>query len=242
MSADAPMQRPLPFGTADGPTRRVLVSWSTGKDSAWMLQALRRDPGVIAGALVTTFNDEAGRVAMHGVRSELARAQAAAADLPLWEVPLPWVCSNDEYDRRMQAIVARATAEGFTHIAFGDLFLEDVRRYREDRLAKSGLQPLFPLWGLNTRTLAEEMLATGLRAVVTCVDPRQVSADLAGRPFDRALLATLPAGADPCGEHGEFHTFAWDGPMFRRPVPIVPGEVVERDGFVFADLLPDGAR
>jgi uncharacterized protein (TIGR00290 family) len=242
MSADAPMQRPLPFGTADGPAKRVLVSWSTGKDSAWMLQALRRDPGVTIGALVTTFNDEAGRVAMHGVRSELARAQAAAADLPLWEVPLPWVCSNDEYDRRMQAIVGRATAEGFTHIAFGDLFLEDVRRYREARLAKSGLQPLFPLWGLNTRTLAEEMLATGLRAVVTCVDPRQVSADLAGRPFDRALLATLPAGADPCGEHGEFHTFAWDGPMFRRPVPIVPGEVVERDGFVFADLLPEGAR
>jgi uncharacterized protein (TIGR00290 family) len=237
MSGGTGQQPALPF-TAGMPARRVLVSWSTGKDSAWMLHVLRRDPDVSVGALVTTFNDEAGRVAMHGVRSELARAQAEAAGLPLWEIPLPWVCSNEEYDRRMRGIVARALAEGFTDIAFGDVFLEDVRRYREDRLARSGLRPIFPLWGATSRALADEMIAAGLRAIVTCVDPRLVSGDIAGRPFDRSLLAALPPAADPCGEHGEFHTFAWDGPMFGRPVPVVPGEVVERDGFVFADLLP----
>jgi uncharacterized protein (TIGR00290 family) len=217
--------------------KRVLVSWSTGKDSAWMLYVLRRQPDVGVEALLTTFNEAAGRAAMHGVRADLVRAQAEASGLPLWEVPLPSPCSNAEYEARMSEAVERARRAHFTHVAFGDLFLEDVRRYREARLAGTGLEPLFPIWGRPTDLLAREMLAGGVRAILTCIDPRHMPRELAGRDYDERLLLDLPAGVDPCGERGEFHTFAWSGPMFRAPVSVERGETVERDGFVFTDLL-----
>ena len=218
---------------------KILVSWSSGKDAAWMLHRLNQQhPGAVAG-LLTTLNEAFDRVAMHAVRRSLLEAQAAAAQLPLYPVSLPWPCSNAEYEQRMGAAVKQFVAAGFTHVAFGDLFLEDVRRYREDRLAGTGLTPLFPLWQAQpTRELAREMIAHGLRAYLTCVDPRKLPADFAGRAFDATLLADLPAGVDPCGENGEFHSFVWDGPMFAAPLDVAVGEVVDRDGFVFADVLP----
>jgi uncharacterized protein (TIGR00290 family) len=216
---------------------KVLLSWSSGKDAAWALQTLRAT-GAPVGALLTTFNEVVDRVAMHAVRRELVEAQAAAAGLPLWRVPIPSPCPNEVYEAAMRAAVARARADGFTHVAFGDLFLEDVRRYREERLAGTGLTPLFPLWGRPTPALAREMLAGGLRAVVTCVDPAQLPKTFAGRWFGPALLDELPAAADPCGERGEFHTFCSAGPMFARPVDVEVGATVERGGFVFADVLP----
>jgi uncharacterized protein (TIGR00290 family) len=216
--------------------RRVLLSWSSGKDSAWALHVLRQDPACEVGALLTTFNRSADRVAMHAVRRALAEAQAEAAGLPLWEAFIPSPCPNEVYEAEMRAVMTRAAREGYTHVAFGDLFLEDVRRYREERLANTGLAPLFPLWGLPTDRLAREMLAGGLQAVITCVDPRQIDRTFAGRSYDAAFLASLPASADPCGERGEFHTLCHAGPMFRSAIPVVAGEVVERDGFVFADV------
>jgi len=218
---------------------KILVSWSSGKDSAWTLHRLRQtgQAGAIAG-LVTTVNDAAGRVAMHAVRETLLAAQAGAAGLPLHVVRLAWPCSNGVYAERMGAFVRDAAAKGITHIAFGDLFLEDVRRYREDSLRGSGIAPLFPLWGEPTRALAEIMIDSGLRATLTCVDPRAIDRGFAGRPFDRALLEDLPPSADPCGENGEFHTFVTAGPMFDRAIDVSPGVIVERDGFVFADVLP----
>src|SRR5262245_12186972 len=223
---------------------RAWVSWSSGKDSAWSLHVLRSQPAwreVEVVGLLSTFNAAHDRVAMHAVRRELARAQAREAGLPLFEVDLPWPCSNAEYEARMEAACARAEREGVEALAFGDLFLADVRAYRERQLARTALAPLFPLWGSDTRALAREMQDGGLRAVLTCVDPKQVDGRLAGREFDRALLAELPPGADPCGENGEFHTFAFKGPMFARGLYVQVGEVVERDGFVFADVVPAGA-
>lgn len=217
---------------------KVLLSWSTGKDSAWMLHILRQRDDLELAGLLTTVNETFGRVAMHAVRRELLVAQAGAAGLPLVEIPLPWPCSNDEYERRMSAAVGTARGRGVTHVAFGDLFLEDVRAYRERQMAGAGLTPMFPLWGLETRPLAREMIDAGLRARLTTVDPRHLPASFAGRDFDASLLADLPAGVDPCGERGEFHSFCYDGPMFRHPIHIAAGEVVERDGFVFADLTP----
>lgn len=218
---------------------KILVSWSSGKDSAWMLHVLRQQqPGAVAG-LLTTTNEAFDRVAMHAVRRELLEAQAEAAGLALHVVPLPWPCSNEEYETRMRAAVVGIVAEGFTHVAFGDLYLEDVRRYREERLAGSGLEPLFPLWKIKpTAALAQDMIAGGLQARLTCVDPRKVDRALAGRTFDQALLDELPASVDPCGENGEFHSFAFAGPMFHHPIAVTVGDVVERDGFVFADLSP----
>jgi uncharacterized protein (TIGR00290 family) len=216
---------------------KTLVSWSSGKDSAWLVRTLRLMPEIEIGALLTTVNDMAQRVAMHAVRVELLQAQAEALELPLWSVPIPHPCSNEVYERAMAAAVARAVAEGFTHVAFGDLFLEDVRRYREDRLAGTGLTPVFPLFGSDTAALARQMVTGGLRARITCLDPRMVDPAFAGREFDAQLLAELPNAVDPCGERGEFHTFAYAGPMFRRPIPIESGIVVEREGFVFADLF-----
>ena len=217
---------------------KVLASWSSGKDSAWMLHTLQRQhPGAVAG-LLTTVNEAFNRVAMHAVRRELLDAQAAAAGLPLHAVDIPWPCSNVEYEQRMGAAVARFRTDGFTHVAFGDLFLEDVRRYREERLAGTGLTPLFPLWNAQpTSDLARAMIAGGLQAVLTCVDPRKLARDFAGRAFDTRLLADLPPGVDPCGENGEFHSFVWNGPMFHHPLDVRVGEIVERDGFVFADVL-----
>jgi uncharacterized protein (TIGR00290 family) len=216
---------------------KILVSWSSGKDSAWMLHVLRqRHPGAVTG-LLTTLNEAFDRVAMHAVRRALLEAQAAAADLPLFPVDLPWPCSNAEYERRMGEAVARLVREGFTHVAFGDLFLEDVRRYREERLAGTGLQPLFPLWKTKpTRDLAREMIDGGLNAYLTCIDPKKLDGSFAGRAFDHRLLADLPREVDPCGEHGEFHSFVWKGPMFSRPLAVRVGDVVNRDGFVFADV------
>ena len=217
---------------------KALLSWSSGKDAAWALQVLRLVGDVEVVGLLTTTNAAFERVAMHGVREALLEAQAQAAGLPLWKVPLPWPCSNEAYESRMADVCARAVAQGIEAMAFGDLFLEDVRDYRIQKLAGTGLRPLFPIWNPDTATLARDMIQGGLKATLACVDPRALDAAFAGRAFDAALLAELPPAVDPCGERGEFHTFAWDGPMFRHPVSIRRGEVVERDGFVFADLVP----
>ena len=220
---------------------RILLSWSSGKDSAWALHVLRRDGRGDVAALLTSVNETAGRVSMHGVRLDILRAQADAAGLPLMTVPLPWPCTNAVYEERMGAAVASAAAGGFTHVAFGDLFLEDVRQYREQRLAGSGLAPLFPLWGLPTAALAREMIAGGLRARVATLDPRVMPRQLIGAEFDDALLAALPPTVDPCAERGEFHTCVTAGPMFSAPLSVEPGEAVERDGFLYGDLrLADG--
>jgi uncharacterized protein (TIGR00290 family) len=218
---------------------RLLLSWSSGKDSAWTLHRLQREDRYEIAGLVTTVNDAFQRVAMHAVRVELLEAQARAAGLPLWRAPLPHPCPNAEYERVMRALIERAHADGITHMAFGDLFLEDVRRYRESQLADTGISPVFPLWGIDTSLLALEMLRGGLQAVLTCVDPRQLAREFVGRAFDAALLAALPSDTDPCGENGEFHTFCHAGPMYRGPIAICVGEVLERDGFVYADVLPE---
>jgi uncharacterized protein (TIGR00290 family) len=213
-----------------------MISWSSGKDSAWMVHVLRQRGDVQLAGLLTTINEAAGRVAMHAVRVDVLQAQADALGLPLWRIPIPSPCPNEVYERAMGAAVARAVAEGFTHVAFGDLFLEDVRRYREERLAGAGLTPVFPLFGADTAALARDMIASGLRARITCLNPSAIDRSLAGREFDRALLAELPPAVDPCGERGEFHTCAYAGPMFHHPVPVETGITVERDGFVFTDL------
>lgn len=219
---------------------RVLLSWSSGKDSAWALHRLRADPDVELVGLLTTFDETADRVAMHRVRHELVRAQARAADLPLWPVPLPSPCPNDEYERRMRAVLRRARQDGVTHVAFGDLFLDDIRAYREQRLAGTGVAPLFPLWTTadDTPALARTMVAAGLDAVLTCVDRRQLGSEFAGRRYDAALLDALPASVDPCGERGEFHTFCVAGPMFDRPIGVRLGDAVDDGGFRHVDLLP----
>ena len=216
---------------------KILVSWSSGKDSAWSLHVLRRDGAVEVGGLLTSMNEAAGRVSMHGVREEIVRAQAAAAGLPIFTIPLPWPCTNEIYETRLRAAVERAVADGFTHVAFGDLFLEDVRKYREDRLAGTGLAPLFPLWGRPTAVLAREMIAGGVRARISTLDPRVMPRELIGAQFDEALLAALPPSVDPCAERGEFHTCVTDGPMFAAPLNVEAGEIVEREGFVYGDLL-----
>jgi uncharacterized protein (TIGR00290 family) len=217
---------------------KTLLSWSSGKDSAWSLHVLRERGDVDVVGLLTTINEAHDRVAMHAVRAVLLEKQAAAAGLELFKVPLPWPCDNRDYEARMTEALDHAKRIGIEHVAFGDLFLEDVRRYREDRLRGTGITPLFPIWGIPTPELAQTMIAGGLRARLTCVDPKKLPPDFAGREFDANLLRDLPAGVDPCGENGEFHSFAYAGPMFRRSISIESGIVVERDGFVFADVLP----
>ncbi len=187
--------------------------------------------------LLTTFNEEAGRVAMHAVRRELVERQAAAAGLPLWAVPLPWPCSNAQYETLMAQTCAKAVAEGIEGVAFGDLFLEDVRAYREKQLKGTGLEPVFPVWGLPTRALAEEMIASGVRAKLTCIDTGKLDRSFAGREFDKGLLSALPEGVDACGERGEFHSFVYAGPMLNGVVPVAVGESIVQDQFVFADLV-----
>lgn len=218
-------------------TPRVLLCWSSGKDSAWTLHVLRQRQEVEVVGLLTMINSAHARVSMHAVRMALLEAQAEAVGLPLWKVPIPSPCCNQEYEEAMSEAVRNALAAGITMMAFGDLFLEDVRRYREAHLSGTGMAPLFPIWGLPTDELAREMVEVGLRARVTCVDPRQLPPSFAGRDFDAAFLSELPEHVDPCGERGEFHTFAYDGPMFHRPVSVRSGDIVERDGFIFADLL-----
>ncbi|HEY3975072.1 MAG TPA: ATP-binding protein [Candidatus Sulfotelmatobacter sp.] len=220
--------------------KKILLSWSSGKDSAWTLSILRQRSDIEIAGLLTIINTQFQRVAMHGTRRALLKLQAEAAGLPLWEVPLPWPCSNERYEQAMSAACTAAIDEGISGIAFGDLFLEDVRRYREDRLRGSGLEPIFPVWGSNTQKLVAEMLDAGLHARIVCLDPRKLPADVAGCDLDRDLLRRLPEGVDPCGENGEFHTFAYAGPMFSSPIAIESGETVTRDGFVYSDVLPIG--
>jgi uncharacterized protein (TIGR00290 family) len=221
---------------------RTLLSWSTGKDSAWALHVLRQRPDATVVGLVTTVNAAFDRVAMHGVRRSLLEAQARAAGLPLHVLAIPHPCPNADYERIMGAFVAERAAAGVEAMAFGDLFLEDIRRYREAKLAGTGIAPLFPLWGIDTGLLAREMIAGGLQAYVTCVDPRKLPASFAGRRFDLDLLADLPPNVDPCAENGEFHTFACAGPMFGASIAVATGDVVTRDGFVFCDVMPAQAE
>ncbi len=217
---------------------KAWVSWSTGKDSAWALHTTRKRGEVEVVALLTTVNAVHARVAMHAVRESLLDAQAEALGLPLVKVPIPSPCPNTVYEEAMAEAMKRARLEGVKHVVFGDLFLQDIRKYREEKLASTGIAPLFPIWGLDTAALAREMVEAGLRAYLTCVDPKKLAATFAGRVFDASLLRDLPAGVDPCGENGEFHTYAYQGPMFRRPIAVEVGQVVERDGFIFADALP----
>ena len=218
--------------------RNVLLSWSSGKDSAWALHVLRRDPSVQVVGLLTTINKRSNRVAMHAVRETLLDAQASALGLPATKVYIPDPCSNADYERAMAEAMDGARGNGVEAIAFGDLFLEDVRRYREEKLASTGIEPIFPLWGAKTPNLAREMVTEGLRAILTSVDPKQLDPAFAGRVFDQTFLDDLPDGVDPCGENGEFHTFAHAGPMFEQPLAVATGEPVEHDGFVFFDVLP----
>ena len=217
---------------------RALLSWSSGKDCAWALHVIRQQSQIEIVGLVTTFNEAFNRVAMHGVRMDLVEAQAAAAQLPLWSIPIPWPCSNDIYEQRMRAAIERAVASDVTRFVYGDLFLEDIRKYREQQLAGTGIEPVFPLWGTpaDTSTLAKKMIDSGLKATLSCVDPKQLDLGFVGREFDRRLLAELPPSVDPCGERGEFHSFCHSGPIFDRSIPIEGGEIVERDNFWFADI------
>jgi uncharacterized protein (TIGR00290 family) len=214
------------------------MSWSSGKDSAWTLHLLRQDPGIELTALVTTFNRAADRVAMHAVRRELVEAQARRIGLPLWSIDLPWPCSNSVYEDLMQGVCRRAVENGITAFAFGDLFLQDIRDYRQRQMDGTGLQPLFPVWQIPTNELAWELIGAGVKAKITCIDPAKLDASYAGREYDGDFLNSLPAGIDPCGENGEFHTFVYDAPVFTSAIPVEVGERLERDGFVFADILP----
>jgi uncharacterized protein (TIGR00290 family) len=222
----------------DSARGRAWMSWSSGKDSALALHTVRAAGDVVVTGLVTTVSSNADRVAMHGVRRVLLEAQAEALGLPLHVVALPWPCPNDVYEERMAAALDVAGRAGVRHIVFGDLFLQDIRTYREQSLQGTALTPIFPLWHRPTDLLAREMVASGIRAVITCVDPAQAPAELAGRWFDHELLDTLPPEVDPCGENGEFHTLVTDGPGFAQPLDVTVGEIVERDGFVFADVVP----
>jgi uncharacterized protein (TIGR00290 family) len=221
-----------------GARPKAWLAWSSGKDSAWALHVARQRGEFEVVALLTTVNQKYSRVAMHAVRESLVKMQASAAELPLIKVPIPSPCTNEIYEQAMGEAMARARAEGVWHIIFGDLFLEDIREYREKQLAACNMTPVFPLWRRDTRELAEEMIGHGLSAYLTCVDPRKLDCSFAGRKFDAELLKAFPSGVDPCGENGEFHTFVNDGPMFEHAIPITPGEIVERDGFMFADFLP----
>lgn len=221
-----------------GKKPRAIISWSSGKDSAFSLHVVREQAELELVALFTTMNRVHDRVAMHAVRRQLVRAQAESARLPLWEVEIPGPCSNEEYEAAMRGLVDRARSLDVDVVVFGDLFLEDIRRYREERLQGTGLRPVFPLWGVETGLLSTRMLDAGLSAIVTCIDPKKLAHSCAGRRWDRAFVAELPQGVDPCGENGEFHTFVTHGPMLREPLQVTVGETVERDGFVFADVLP----
>ena len=216
--------------------KRILLSWSSGKDSAWSLHMLRQRGECEVVGLLTTFNEAANRVAMHAVRRALVEQQAAAAGIPLWAVPLPWPCPNEQYESLMAQTCAKAVAEGIEGIAFGDLFLDDVRAYRERQMKGTGLEPIFPIWGLPTRDLAQQMIASGLQAKLTCIDTTKLAASFAGRDFDETFLSSLPGGVDPCGERGEFHSFVHRGPMLNYSLNVSVGETVVRDQFAFVDL------
>jgi uncharacterized protein (TIGR00290 family) len=218
--------------------KKILLSWSGGKDSAWALHLLRQNHDYEVAALLTTLNEKFRRVAVHGFREELLDRQSVAAGLPLWKVDLPYPCTNADYESRMSAVCARAVTEGFHGVAFGDLFLEDIRAYRIEKLKPTGLEPIFPVWGIPTDQLARQMIAGGLHARLTCVNPKLLDVSFAGREFDQQFLADLPATVDPCGERGEFHSYAFAGPMFSAPIPIQYSHTIEREGFAYAELLP----
>jgi uncharacterized protein (TIGR00290 family) len=221
---------------------KAWMAWSSGKDSAWALHVVRQQELYEVTALLTTINTAYNRVAMHAVREQVLDMQAEALGLRIEKVPIPDACPNSVYEAAMAEAMASARAEGVTHVIFGDLFLEDIRKYREEKLAACSMTPLFPLWGLETRALAREMVESGLQAYLTCIDPRKLDRSFAGRLYDARLLAELPPSIDPCGENGEFHTFAFAGPVFKKPLAVQVGEVVERDGFVFADVVAAGTR
>ena len=219
-------------------TNKVLLSWSSGKDSAWALHVLRENPRIEVTGLVTTVNEEYQRVAMHGVRRELLHAQARSARLPLLEVAIPSPCTNDEYEARWLAVMSAPEVGEATTVAFGDLFLEDIRDYRERLMSKVSLGTMYPVWGRDTRELAEEMIDAGTRAILTCIDPKVLPREFAGRSFDYELLRDLPEGVDPCGENGEFHTFVHSGPALHEDIEVERGQTIERGGFVFTEVLP----
>src|SRR5262245_49668534 len=218
--------------------KKALLSWSSGKDSAWSLHVVRQQNEYDVVGLVTTINELHSRVAMHAVRVELLEMQADAAGIPLWKVPIPYPCSNEQYEAAVSKVIERAAREQVSSFIFGDLFLADIRQYRESRLAGTGIAPVFPIWGIPTDQLAMEMIAAGLKAFITGLMPPQLPKSFGGRIFDAALVHDLPPSVDPCGERGEFHSFAYEGQMFHRKFAFTPGEIVERDNFVFADLLP----
>lgn len=221
--------------------KKILLSWSSGKDSAWTLYQLQQDANIELVGLVTTVNETHQRVAMHAVRVSLLEQQAQAAELPLHIINIPHPCSNEQYNQAMNDFYESIHSQGITHMAFGDLYLEDIRQYRIDNLKETGLTPLFPLWLKPTQQLANDMLTGGLKTRITCVDPKQLPASFVGREYDESFLNALPDGVDPCGENGEFHSFAYAGPMFKQPIAIRAGAVVEREGFVFADLTLVGS-
>lgn len=218
---------------------KTLLSWSSGKDSAWALHVLRQQEDTEVVGLFCTFNKKFERGAMHAVRNELISKQAESIGLPLYLIPIPDPCSDKEYRTIMGDFIQRAKSQGIDSIAFGDLFLEEVRSYRETNLADTGIMPLFPLWGMPTKELSKEMINSGLRAKITCIDPKYLSADFAGNEYDKAFLEQIPDSVDPCGENGEFHSFVYDGPMFKNKVNICVGETVKRGAFVYTDLLPE---
>jgi len=217
--------------------KHVLLSWSSGKDSAWALHLLTRQKDLRIAGLFTTFNRAADRVAMHAVRRSLVEAQAERIGPPLWPVDLPWPCSNTEYEEILGGVCRRAVEEGIEAVAFGDLFLADIRSYRERQLEGTGLEPLFPLWEIPTPQLARDMIGAGVKAKLSCVDASKLDRSYAGCEFDLAFLENLRPEIDPCGENGEFHRFVYDAPVFPRQIDVRIGEVVECDGFVFADIV-----
>lgn len=216
--------------------KKALMSWSSGKDSAWALYRLQQDPDIEVVGLFCTVNQEFNRISMHGIRIELLQAQATSINLPLEIIEIPYPCSNVEYERIMGEFVERAKQNNIEHFAFGDLFLEDIRNYREEKLKDSGIIPIFPLWGIPTDQLAQEMIAQGLKTMIICIDSKRTPQEFVGQEFNEHFLETLPENIDPCGENGEFHTFVFDAPMFQQPIEIISGELFERDGFIYADI------
>lgn len=215
---------------------KILISWSTGKDSAYALHKIQKIGNQDVVGIFSTITEEYDRVAMHATRHELLKKQAKQVGLPLHLITIPSLCTNEVYEERMKIFLDHAACLGVTHIIFGDLFLEEVRRHREVMLSAMNIKPLFPLWGNDTKNLAKEMIDVGMKAIVTCIDPRKLDRSFAGRQFDEQFLRDLPSEVDRCGEYGEFHTFVYDGPMFCSSIPISVGEVVERNGFIFADV------
>lgn len=216
----------------------IIMCWSGGKDSSLALHALMQSPDYEVVGLLTTVTETYDRISMHGVRRELLVEQAASIGLPLTQILIPPQCVNETYQTRMRDACLAYKAKGINHMGFGDLFLEDIRAYRNSQLALVEMEAVYPLWGLDTRQLAKGFIRQGFKAILCCIDPKQIDPAFCGREFDASLLADLPASADPCGENGEFHTFVYDGPVFRKPIPCAKGEVVLRDNFWFCDVLP----